>query len=455
MFEVLPFRKSGGLLRGLYADYLPSVNKPLTLSAEVPQTATAEAPPNLPAEEPQSPPTNDLEIVGYRKNKFISPICISEDKHNLIVSIRPYNPERWAVLEDYLEKVTKLNFAASATQIERSQVIAMNTSHLAREILFRPVDLKSCNLSDAKNFEQEIATRIRNLVLEINGFESSLAILRRKLRAFSQKVAPDQVSGPNNNVQERQKEDIKNWRLVAKEHREVLYKSVCARLILFQLKNATIRHEPKTGFIHMKTKVWFSTEQERDTISSKLLKVPMFEKCVPVDEKQMDSAISSQITCLEEYAQIIKVKDENGNTRVFESLFNNKHYDAFELSFPFDRYPPRMCVQLFHGHFAKKPPGHNWVCFPVHIDPLALEHKARFYVRCDSEVKFDEYNQETGSVMTRLHESKYCLKCIGKGRDSCPRSNPQALKGIKCVAKKRPRPKDEGNMVLPIRKRKP
>lgn len=358
--------------------------------------------------------STDKNIPRYSHKSHIFPWRVPIETQNLIDSIRPSEPGRWNSLRKIFfdsydpELQTSLYRVMNGmSESQRFRLIAVKTCQYSRELILRPADLDKCDLRDAEKISEAIFNLIEQTKLKLGSFKSSINIMWRKISNFK-----SLRKGQHGNLSDASSEKaIENWRKRTNQYREIVENCLETRLQMFQLLNSKVRFEKITGCIHVKTKVWFSKEQESADVPLPLLEIPMIDIYQPTREEEVLPAIFRQMEVFERCLGEITIYNINGEKRVFESLHNNQRHELYEFRVPFDDYPPFMCEAIFKINYIQEIANYKLVSEPAITFPPEPHHIARMFIKKRSNVPLLKLTEES-CILTKIEEFGFCLNCF-------------------------------------------
>ncbi|GEQ66767.1 hypothetical protein JCM33374_g430 [Metschnikowia sp. JCM 33374] len=291
--------------------------------------------------------------------------------------------------------------------LEASRIIAKKTSRFANEVIFRAIDEDLCECEDAERLNDEMPAMYeivaRSILLEAEDFIQA-----------EKKLEQPRVFGSKECVDENQiKELSQSWASDYENFARLRSSLASSRLRLFQFEHAHARYEPRTRWIHMKTKVLWENSDESPFLPAKVRDLFLHrnehsdyirDQEYTSDDPQMQSFEGS----LQAYGQ--------GYFEEFECLHNDDRFEEFVLKFPYNTISPELGVDVLRSHFDEKYPSECWQIVSRPDPPMFFkkDHVVRVYIDMTQCGMPKGTNDVLGSTLL-LKDFGFCLNCYAEG----------------------------------------
>ncbi|GEQ66760.1 hypothetical protein JCM33374_g423 [Metschnikowia sp. JCM 33374] len=319
--------------------------------------------------------------------------------------------------------------------LEASRIIAKKTSQFSHEVILKPTYGRGCDRKDAEELNKELSSMVevveKRIAPEINALTTAESTLRKytsfKLTTTLIFHDPDY------------KNASQQWRAINQEYQSRTLNVFNLRKCLFHFQHAEATYDPRTQWIHVKTRPLFPHVKESDSLAEKSLQISLFEKDV--------MGGSSDVLDRETNLQIKEFGDElqtygQHHFKEFESFHNNDSYEEFEFKYPYT-ITPDMGLNILGSHLGGDCPSEYWRINSVpqvpqysqenheiqvylnmeqcnkakHMNPFNMpKPKPQFHFE-NQTTQFSmpaEVNLRVGSTL-RLKDKGFCSNCYAKG----------------------------------------
>ncbi|GEQ66761.1 hypothetical protein JCM33374_g424 [Metschnikowia sp. JCM 33374] len=333
---------------------------------------------------------------------------------------------RWERLKAVFYGLYPANIQTKAYQIlsglsalEASRIIAKKTSRFAHEVILHPLSEKSCDEQDAASLNREIPEMIEELLRVFTGdFERFQTHLKSLGGYRTYGTSRDHSSEEDiRSVSQHWVEsitsyfDTQNWLLEK-------------RVLLFHFQHAEARFDPRTQWIHVKTRLLDRDSDESEHLPREILQLPLLQQ---YERPATSDEVDAEVACQMETFETGLMEYGTGSFKTFDAKCHNGHFEGFDFHVPYTRVSPSVCGSVLNLHCRYLPPEAKWeiVSKPVIWNTPKQYHSMRVYFDATKLCGLATTDPAFDSKLTPIDKSPFCLNCFSKNHRRVSYTKPQ------------------------------